>query len=53
MKNVTWSHSALKDYEGCPRRYYEVKVLKNHPFTDTEARVTAAARADPLAVVTL
>ncbi len=39
MKNVTWSHSALRDYEGCPRRYYEVKVLKNHPFTDTEATI--------------
>lgn len=39
MKNVTWSHSALKDYEGCPRRYHEVKVLKKHPFTDTEATI--------------
>ena len=39
MKNVTWSHSALKDYEGCPRRYHEVKVLKNYPFTDTEATI--------------
>ena len=34
---VKWSHSALKDYEGCPRRYHEVKVLKNYPFKDTEA----------------
>ena len=39
MKNVTWSHSSLKDYEGCPRRYNEVKVLKNYPFTDTEATI--------------
>ena len=37
MKTVTWSHSALKDYEGCPRRYYETKVLKKYPFTDTQA----------------
>jgi hypothetical protein len=37
MKTVTWSHSALKDYEGCPRRYHEVKVLKNYPFKDTDA----------------
>ena len=36
---VKWSHSALKDYEGCPRRYYETKVLKKHPFTDTEATI--------------
>lgn len=34
---VKWSHSALKDYEGCPRRYYETKVLKKYPFKDTEA----------------
>ena len=37
MKFVTWSHSALKDYEGCPRRYHEVKVLKKYPFQETEA----------------
>ena len=24
---VKWSHSALKDYEGCPRRYQEVKEI--------------------------
>jgi len=34
---VKWSHSSLKDYEGCPRRYHEVKVLKNYPFRDTDA----------------
>jgi CRISPR/Cas system-associated exonuclease Cas4 (RecB family) len=34
---VKWSHSALKDYEGCPRRYHEVKVLKQYPFPETEA----------------
>lgn len=39
MKPVTWSHSSLKDYEGCPRRYHEVKVLKKHPFKDTEATI--------------
>jgi len=37
--NVTWSHSSLKDYEGCPRRYQEVKVLKNFPFKDNEATI--------------
>lgn len=36
---VKWSHSALKDYEGCARRYHEVKVLKNYPFTDTQATI--------------
>jgi hypothetical protein len=39
MTNVTWSHSALKDYEGCARRYHEVKVLKKYPFTDTTATI--------------
>lgn len=32
---IKWSHSGLKDYEGCARRFYEVKVLKNYPFQDT------------------
>ena len=35
-EKITWSHSALKSYEGCARRYHEVTVLKNHPFQDTE-----------------
>jgi len=32
---VKWSHSSLKDFEGCARRYHEVKVLKRYPFKDT------------------
>jgi hypothetical protein len=36
MAQIKWSHSGLKDYEGCARRYHEVKVLKNYPFTDTK-----------------
>lgn len=35
MPAVKWSHSSLKDYEGCARRYHEVKVLKKYPFKDT------------------
>ena len=35
MDKIKWSHSGLKDYEGCARRFQEVKVLKNYPFTDT------------------
>ena len=35
MTTIKWSHSGLKDYEGCARRFHEVKVLKNYPFTDT------------------
>jgi len=36
-KQPAWSHSSLKDFEGCARRYHEVKVLKNYPFTENEA----------------
>jgi len=42
MKNPAWSHSShssLKDFEGCQRRYHEVKVLKNYPFVQTEATI--------------
>ena len=34
-KPIKWSHSGLKDYEGCARRFHEVKVLKNYPFQET------------------
>ena len=33
---VTWSHSALKEYESCARKYYEVNVLKNYKFQETQ-----------------
>ena len=36
-QQVRWSHSALKDFEGCARRYHEVKVLKKYPFQETDA----------------
>ncbi len=36
MTKVVWSHSALKDYEGCAKRYQEVRVLKNYKFQETE-----------------
>lgn len=37
MKKPTWSHSSLKDFEGCARRYHEVKVLNKYPFQTTAA----------------
>ena len=37
MTKVTWSHSSLKDYEGCARRYHAVKILKLYPFQETQA----------------
>lgn len=33
---VTWSHSSLKDYENCPRKYHEVKVLEKWPREETQ-----------------
>ena len=37
MNKVVWSHSALKDYESCARKFHAVRVLKQHKFTETEA----------------
>ncbi len=37
MTKVVWSHSALKDYESCARKYEKVRVLKLHKFEETEA----------------
>jgi CRISPR/Cas system-associated exonuclease Cas4 (RecB family) len=31
------SFSILKDFEQCPRKYYEIKVLRNYPSDKTEA----------------
>jgi hypothetical protein len=36
-KRVKWSHSALKTFEQCARKYHECNVLKLHPYTETEA----------------
>ena len=33
------SYSAIKQYENCPRQYYEVRVLKKHPRQETEATI--------------
>lgn len=34
---IKWSHSALKTFEQCPRKYHECNVLKLHPYQETEA----------------
>lgn len=34
--NLTWSHSALKDYENCARKYHEVRVLRKYKQESTE-----------------
>lgn len=36
---VTFSHSGLKTYEQCPKKYHEVTVLRKYPFKDTQATI--------------
>lgn len=36
-KPIQWSFSSLKDFVGCPKRYYEVKVAKNFEQKQTHA----------------
>ena len=35
MTNFTWSFSSLKEYINCPKKYQEVRILKNYSFVDT------------------
>lgn len=37
-KSKAHSYSSLKAFETCPRQYHEVRVLKLHPFVETEER---------------
>lgn len=37
------SYSAIKDFEGCPRRYHEVRILKKFKQKDTEATLYGTA----------
>lgn len=37
------SYSAIKDFEGCPRRYHEVRILKKFKSKDTEATLYGTA----------
>lgn len=39
MKPLAWSHSALSDFENCPKQYREVKILKKYPFVDTKETI--------------
>ena len=36
-KSFAWSYSRLKNFEVCPKRYYETDVAKNIPQDDSEA----------------
>lgn len=37
------SYSSIKDFEGCARRYHEVRILKKFKSTDTEATLYGTA----------
>ena len=36
-KAGAWSYSKMKNFETCPKQYYHVTVLKEHPFQPTAA----------------
>lgn len=36
-KPFTWSYSRLKNFEVCPKRHYEIDILKNHKDDSAEA----------------
>lgn len=37
MKNPTWSFSAIKLFEQCPRKYYHLKIAKDYSEPPTDA----------------
>ena len=37
------SYSSIKDFEGCPRRYHEVRILKKFKSKDTDATLYGTA----------
>ena len=37
------SYSAMKDFDGCARRYYQVKILNAYPFQETTATMYGKA----------
>jgi CRISPR/Cas system-associated exonuclease Cas4 (RecB family) len=36
MDKFTWSYSSLKQYQNCPRQYYEIKVAQNYTVIPSE-----------------
>lgn len=39
MSEYTWSFSSLKEFQNCPKKYYEIRVAKNYVSGDTEATI--------------
>jgi len=40
---MAYSYSAIKDFEGCPKRYHEVRIVKRFKQADTEATLYGTA----------
>ena len=40
---ASWSFSRLKNFETCPKQFYHVSVLKEHPVVDTDAMLYGTA----------
>jgi CRISPR/Cas system-associated exonuclease Cas4 (RecB family) len=36
MSDFTWSYSSLKQYQNCPKQYYEIKVAQNYEIIPSE-----------------
>lgn len=48
-KPFNWTYSKLKNFETCPKRYYETDVIKSVPFQDTDHTLLGKAIHDALA----
>ena len=40
---ASWSFSRLKSFETCPKQFYHVTVLKEHPVVETDAMLYGTA----------
>ena len=50
---MAWSYSALKDFETCRRKYYEVRVMKHYKREDSEQSLYGDALHDAAKVYVL
>ena len=41
--SLVHSYSSVKDFEGCPRRFHEVRILKNFKSQNTDATLYGTA----------
>jgi len=39
MADFTWSYSSLKQYQNCPKQYYEIKVAQNYEIIPSEKMI--------------